>query len=138
MLLLTVLTTFMRMPANIYIHIPLRSLTLCQISASGGQGLIREAVLVQALSDEALQALRCLVTLRELSLSGALTLDGIGMAALRDLPQLRVVHWSLFLHLETPQTTQLPYNTHIAGLCLLPLASLKGDASHGFAAESCH
>ena len=48
------------------------------------------AVQVQALSEEALQALSCLVNLRELSLSGALSMGGKGVASLKELPQLRV------------------------------------------------
>ena len=45
---------------------------------------------LQALSDEALDALSCLVNLQELSLSGALSLGGKGLATLKDLPHFRV------------------------------------------------
>ena len=41
---------------------------------------------MQAMSDVALQALTCLVTLRELSLSGAVSLSGRGFATLKGLP----------------------------------------------------
>ena len=45
---------------------------------------------LQALSSEALDALSCLVNLRELSLSGAIDLCGKGLATLKGLAHLRV------------------------------------------------
>ena len=44
----------------------------------------------QVLSDEAVHAFSRLANLRELSLSGARGITGEGLAALKDLPQLRV------------------------------------------------
>ena len=56
---------------------------------------------MQTLTDNGLQALSCLASLRELSLAGALHISGKGLASLKDLPQLQVNTQNLNLALHT-------------------------------------
>ncbi len=55
-----------------------------------GHGSDVDIVCVQALTDEGVHALTCLVSLRELSLSGATGISGEGLAALKSLSSLQV------------------------------------------------
>ncbi len=61
---------------------------------------------MQALTDEDLNTLSGLISLRELSLSGADRIKGAGLAVLRDLPHLQVSLWILSLKPTVPSNPQ--------------------------------